>query len=72
MTVNRAVRLQRQPCQPHEPPTRPAEALGVQEDRLRGILSRWRHASWAETGALDKGPAWCWLTPAGMRLLGLS
>ena len=40
-------------------------------ERLRGILARWRHAGWAETGALGKGPAWCWLTPAGMRLLGL-
>jgi hypothetical protein len=48
-----------------------ADALGVREDRLRGILSRWRRAGWAETGPLGKGPALCWLTPAGMRLLGL-
>ena len=47
-------------------------ALGVQPERLRGILARWRHAGWAETGPLGKGPAWCWLTPAGMRLLGLT
>ncbi len=25
-----------------------------------------------QTETLGKGPAWCWLTPAGMRLLGLS
>jgi hypothetical protein len=49
-----------------------AAALDVQPERLRGILARWRHAGWAETGPLGKGPAWCWLTPAGMRLLGLS
>jgi hypothetical protein len=24
-----------------------------------------------DTGSLGKGPAWCWPTPAGMRLLGL-
>jgi hypothetical protein len=48
-----------------------ADALGVTEERLRGILARWRHAGWAETGSLGKGPAWCWLTSAGMRLLGL-
>ena len=34
-------------------------------------LARWRRAGWAGTGTLGKGPAWCWLTPAGMRLLGL-
>jgi len=49
-----------------------AGALDVQPDRLRGILARWRHAGWAATGPLGKGPAWCWPTPAGMRLLGLS
>jgi hypothetical protein len=48
-----------------------ADALGVREDRLRGIVSRWRRAGWVATANLGKGPAWCWLTPAGMRLLGL-
>jgi hypothetical protein len=48
-----------------------AAALDVTEERLRGIIARWRHAGWAETGSLGKGPAWVWLTPAGMRLLGL-
>ena len=49
-----------------------AAALDVQPERLRGILARWRHAGWAATGPLGKGPAWCWPTPAGMRLLGLN
>ena len=48
-----------------------AAALDVTEERLRGILARWRHAGWAQTEALGEGPAWVWLTPAGMRLLGL-
>jgi hypothetical protein len=48
-----------------------ADALDVQPERLRGIMARWRHAGWAATGMLGKGPAWCWPTPAGMRLLGL-
>jgi hypothetical protein len=47
-----------------------AAALDVTIDRLRGITARWRHAGYAATGSLGHGPAWCWLTPAGMRLLG--
>jgi hypothetical protein len=47
-----------------------AAALDVTVDRLRGIVARWRHAGYACTGGLGRGPAWCWLTPAGMRLLG--
>jgi hypothetical protein len=47
-----------------------AVALDVTVDRLRGIVARWRHAGYATTGGLGRGPAWCWLTPAGMRLLG--
>jgi hypothetical protein len=47
-----------------------AAALDVTIDRLRGIVARWRHAGYAATGGLGRGPAWCWLTPAGMRLLG--
>ena len=49
-----------------------AAALDVTIDRLRGIVLRWRHAGYAATGGLGRGPAWCWLTPAGMRLLGLA
>jgi len=49
-----------------------AAALNVRPDRLRGIVARWRHAGYATTGGLGRGPAWCWLTPAGMRLLGVT
>jgi hypothetical protein len=48
-----------------------AAALEVTVDRLRGIVLRWRHAGYATTGGLGRGPAWCWLTPDGMGLLGL-
>ena len=47
-----------------------AAALNVRADRLRGVVARWRHAGCAETGTLGPGPAWCWLTPAGMRQVG--
>jgi len=48
-----------------------AAALRVQPARLRGILARWRKAGFAATGRVDAGPAWCWLTPAGMAATGL-
>jgi hypothetical protein len=48
-----------------------AAALAVQPARLRAIVTRWRHAGYAETGPLGPGPAWCWLTPAGMTAAGL-
>ena len=48
-----------------------AAALGVQPPRLRGIVARWRRAGYVETGTLGPGPAWCWLTPAGMAACGL-
>jgi hypothetical protein len=48
-----------------------AAALGVGPERLRGILARWRKAGLAATGRLEAGPAWCWLTPAGMAATGL-
>jgi hypothetical protein len=48
-----------------------ATALGVREERLRAITARWKRAGWVDTGNLGKGPAWCWPTLAGMRLLGL-
>jgi hypothetical protein len=44
--------------------------LSVSEARLRGITARWRNAGLAATGRLSAGPAWCWLTPAGMRQVG--
>jgi hypothetical protein len=49
-----------------------ALALGVQPARLRGIVARWRNAGLAQTGTLGPGPAWCWLTPAGMLACGLA
>ena len=48
-----------------------AVALGVQPARLRGIVARWRNAGLAQTGTIGPGPAWCWLTPAGMLACGL-
>ena len=49
-----------------------AAALCVRGDRVRGIVARWRHAGYAETGTLATGPAWCWLTTAGMKATGLT
>ena len=49
-----------------------AAALDVRGDRLRAIVARWRHAGYAATGTLGPGPAWCWLTPAGMTVTGLA
>ena len=34
-----------------------ADALDMRPERLRAILARWRHAGWAGTGVLGKGPA---------------
>jgi len=48
-----------------------ADALSVQPARLRGITARWRRAGYAATERLGPGPAWCWLTPAGMTAAGL-
>ena len=47
-----------------------AAALGVTPARLRAIVTRWRQAGYAVTGQLGPGPAWCWLTRAGMTLCG--
>jgi hypothetical protein len=49
-----------------------AAALGAQPARLRGITARWRRAGYAATGRLGPGPAWCWLTPAGMTAAGFA
>src|SRR5260370_37392986 len=43
-----------------------AAFLGVQPDRLRGIVARWRGAGLVAAGRLGAGPAWCWLAPAGL------
>ena len=47
-----------------------AAALAAQPARLRAITARWRRAGYAATGRLGPGPAWCWLTPAGMDAAG--
>jgi hypothetical protein len=38
--------------------------------RVRSLTARWRSAGLAATGTLGPGPAWCWLTPAGMSACG--
>ena len=48
-----------------------AAALSVTPARLRAITARWRQAGYAATGRLGPGPAWCWLTAAGMAAAGL-
>jgi hypothetical protein len=48
-----------------------ASALDVRPDRLRGIVARWRHTGYCATGRLGPGPAWCWLTRAGLAVTGL-
>lgn len=48
-----------------------AAALAVRPDRLRGIVARWRRAGYCTTGRLRPGPAWCWLTRAGLTVTGL-
>jgi hypothetical protein len=47
-----------------------AAFLDVQPARLRGIVTRWRHAGYAATGRLGPGPAWCWLTRTGLAVTG--
>jgi len=47
-----------------------AAALDARPARLRGITARWRAGGYAQTGMLGPGPAWCWLTPAGMAACG--
>jgi hypothetical protein len=47
-----------------------AAYLGVRADRVRGIVARWRAAGWAATGQLGAGPAWCWVTRAGLAVTG--
>jgi hypothetical protein len=47
-----------------------AQALEVPAPRVRAVTARWRAAGYAVTGVLGPGPAWCWLTPAGMTATG--
>jgi hypothetical protein len=44
--------------------------LGVRPDRLRAIVARWRQAGYAATGWLGAGPAWYWVTRAGLAVTG--
>jgi hypothetical protein len=48
-----------------------ADALRVPQGRLPTIVARWRRAGYVGTGRLGPGPAWCWLSPAGMTAAGL-
>jgi hypothetical protein len=36
---------------------------------VRRIVARWCDLGWAAAGRLGDGPDWCWLLPAGMRLI---
>lgn len=47
-----------------------AAALNTPPARLRAITARWRRAGYARTQILAPGPAWCWLTPAGITACG--
>jgi hypothetical protein len=47
-----------------------AQALTVPPARIRSVAARWRAAGYAVTGVLGPGPAWCWLSPAGMAACG--
>ena len=47
-----------------------AQALDIPPARVRAVTARWRAAGYAVTGVLGPGPAWCWLTPAGMAACG--
>jgi hypothetical protein len=47
-----------------------ATVLDVPAARVRRIVGRWCDLGWAAAGRLGDGPDWCWLLPAGMRLIG--
>jgi hypothetical protein len=59
-----------------------ADMYGVQLDQLavltrgeraaRAAAARWRELGYAETGRLGPGPAWVWVTRAGLAACGLS
>jgi hypothetical protein len=48
-----------------------AAALKITPERAPAVVARWRRAGYAQTGRLGPGPAWCWLTRAGMTATGL-
>ena len=47
-----------------------AAAMAAPPARTRAIVARWRTAGLAASGSFGPGPAWCWLTPAGMAATG--
>src|ERR1700733_8106058 len=59
-----------------------ADMYGVQLDQLttltrgeraaRAAAARWRELGYAETGRLGPGPAWLWVTRAGLAACGLT
>lgn len=59
-----------------------ADMYGVQLDQLarltggeraaRAVAARWRALGYAETGRLSQGPAWLWVTRAGLAACGRS
>jgi hypothetical protein len=48
-----------------------AAVLGTGEPRARAVTSRWRQQGLAESARLSPGPAWVWLTRAGLASCGL-
>jgi hypothetical protein len=47
-----------------------AVALSAPAARTRAVVGRWRAAGLAASGSFGPGPAWCWLTAAGMAATG--
>ena len=47
-----------------------AAALSAPGARTRAVVGRWRAAGLAASGSFGPGPAWCWLTAAGMTATG--
>jgi hypothetical protein len=43
--------------------------LDVPAARVRRVVARWCDLGWAAAGRLGDGPDWCWLLPAGLRLI---
>ena len=48
-----------------------AMVLGVSPTRVRAIMLGWRRAGHAESARIGPGPAWAWLTRAGLAACGL-
>lgn len=46
-----------------------ASVLGVPDIRVGRVVRRWCDLGWAASGRLGNGPDWCWLLPAGLRLI---